>query len=145
MFTAMVPSLTAQKNAFSPSLLSLLVSFQMFREDEMSHPNCTNFSLLKPPLAVFPNVGKNVTTTFCSQNEDRLTWIGLQEQVLSWLHVIHGGSPELCPALSSTYLLDVFLIRRVSKDRKRHQYSPYPMRCEPPHPLTASSLSHDST
>ena len=92
----------------------------------MPHPNYTNLSFLKPPLTMFPNV-ENVTTTFRNQNEDRLAWIGLQERVLSWLHGIHDASPEPCPASSTTSF-----IRRVSKDRKRHHYSPYPMRCEPP-------------
>jgi hypothetical protein len=76
---------------------------------------------------MFPNVVENVTTNFCSQNEDRSAWTGLQERVLSWLHGIHDASPEPRPASSSTSF-----ISRVSKDRKRHHYSPYPMRCEPP-------------
>lgn len=93
----------------------------------MPHPNCTHLSLLTPPPTMFPNVGENVATTFCNQNENRVAWIGLQERVLSWLHGIHDASPEPCPASSST-----FSIGRVSKDRKRHHYSPYPTRCEPP-------------
>jgi hypothetical protein len=103
----------------------------------MPHPNYANLSLLKPPPTMFPNVVENVTTTTtCNQNEDRLAWKGLQERVLSWLHGIHNASQEPCPASSSTSF-----IRRVSKDRKRHHYSPYPLRCEPPHVHTPS-FSH---
>lgn len=69
-----------------------------------------------------PSVVQNVTTTtFYNQHEDRSAWIGLQERVLSWLHGIHDPEPQY-PALS----------RHTSKDRKRHHYSPYPMRYEPP-------------
>jgi hypothetical protein len=84
---------------------------------------------------MFSNVGENATTTFCNQNENRVAWIGLQERVLSWLHGIHvdDASSEPCPASSSTSF-----IGRVSKDRKRHHYSPYPTRCEPPRAPTPS-------
>ena len=99
----------------------------------MPHHNYANLSLLKPPPTMFPNVGENVTTTFCNQNENRVAWIGLQERVLSWLHGIHDAGPEPCPASSSTSF-----IRRVSKDRKRHHYSPYPTRYEPPRAPTPS-------
>lgn len=93
----------------------------------MPHANYTNLPLLKPPLTMFPNVVENATTTFCNQNQDRLAWIGLRERVLSWLHGIHDATPEPCLASSSSSS-----ITRVSKDRKRHHYSPYPIRCEPP-------------
>lgn len=83
---------------------------------------------------MFPNVVENVTTNFRSQNEDRSAWTGLQERVLSWLHGIHDAGPEPRPPSSSTSF-----ISRVSKDRKRHHYSPYPMRCDPPRP---PSFSH---
>ncbi|KAF8800558.1 hypothetical protein BYT27DRAFT_7262718 [Phlegmacium glaucopus] len=76
---------------------------------------------------MFPNV-ENVT--LCNQHEQRLAWIGLQERVLSWLRGIHD--PEPCPMSS---------IRRGSKDRKRHHYSPYPTRCELPH-APSPVLSH---
>ena len=101
----------------------------------MPHLNYTNLSLFKPPLTMFPSVGEDVTTAFYNQNEDR-SWIGLQERVLSWLHGIHDASPEPCPASSSTSS-----IGRASKDRKRHHYSPYPMRCEPPR-APIPSFSH---
>ena len=94
-------------------------------------PHHPNFSLLKPPPSMFPNVRENVAT--CNQNENRVAWIGLQERVLSWLHGIHDAASEPCPASSSTSF-----IRRVSKDRKRHHYSPYPTRCEPPRAPTPS-------
>jgi hypothetical protein len=70
---------------------------------------------------MFPNVLQNVTTTFYNQHEDPSAWIGLQERVLSWLHGIHDSEPQY-PASS----------RHASKNRKRHHYSPYPMRYEPP-------------
>ena len=100
------------------------------------HIPTIHYPLLKPPPPMFPNVVENVATTFCNQNEDRSGWIGLQERVLSWLHGIHDAKPEPCHASSSTSFL-----RRVSKDRRRHHYSPYPMRCEPPRALPPS-FSH---
>jgi hypothetical protein len=93
----------------------------------MPHLNYTNLSLLKPPPTMFPKVGENLTATFCNQNENRVAWIGLQERVLSWLHGIHDADLEPRPVASSTSF-----IRRVSKDRKRHHYSPYPTRSDPP-------------
>ena len=92
----------------------------------MPHLNYTNLSFLKPPPTMFPNV-ENVATAFRNQNESRVAWIGLQERVLSWLHGIHDASPEPYPVSSSSSF-----IGRVSKDRKRHHFSPYPTRCEPP-------------
>lgn len=106
----------------------------------MPHPNYTNFSLLKPPPTMFPNIGENVATTFCNQNDNRVAWIGLQERVLSWLHGIHDASPETCPASSSASF-----IRRVSRDRKRHHYSPYPTRCEPHRAPTPSFSKPEAT
>lgn len=127
----------AEECPFFPRFFLYWSLFQTFRGDRMPHPNYTNLSLFKPPLTMFPNVGENVTATSCNQNEDR-SWIGLQERVLSWLHGIHDASPEPCPASSSPSF-----IRRVSKDRKRHHYSPYPVRCEPLRaPIQLESFSH---
>jgi hypothetical protein len=103
----------------------------------MPHPNYANIFLLKPPPTMFPNVVENVTTNFRSQNEDRSAWTGLQERVISWLHGIHDASPEQRPAAPSS---STSFISRVSKDRKRHHYSPYPMRCEPPRAPTFSHM-----
>lgn len=69
----------------------------------------------------------DVTTTFCNQHEDHLAWIGLRERVLSWLHGIHDPEPQT-------------FIRLPSKNRKRHHYSPYPIRCEPPRAPSPISL-----
>jgi hypothetical protein len=73
---------------------------------------------------------QNITLS-CNQHEERLAWIGLQERVISWLHGIHD--PEPCP--SSSFKL------RGSKDGKRHHYSPYPTRYEPPR-VPSPVLSH---
>ena len=72
---------------------------------------------------MFPNVDN---ASLYRHHEERLTWMGLRERVLFWLHGIPDS--ELChPATCG------------AKDRKRHHYSPYPKRREPP---ASPVLSH---
>lgn len=80
---------------------------------------------------MFPNLNlENVT--FCDGHEELLAWIRLQERVISWLHGIPDSQP--CPASS---------FARSSKNSKRHHYSPYPARCEPPRP-PSPAFSHNT-
>lgn len=90
----------------------------------MPRPNFLSSQTTTTTITMFPNVVHNATTTLCNQHDDYLAWIGLQERVLSWLHGIHDPEPQ--PPASSSF------IGRASKVRKRHHYSPYPLRCEPP-------------
>lgn len=98
------------------SLVAYWSPFQTF-----SKSNATSY-LSSQTTTMFPNLNlQNVT--LCDDHEELLAWIRLQERVISWLHGIPDSEP--CPASS---------FARSSKNSKRHHYSPYPARCEPPRP-----------